>query len=448
MLPQTAFDDISVPLKPDRKNKILFVDDEPNILSSLKRLFRSEDYHIFDAANGKQALDILHINPMDLVITDMRMPEMSGAQLLSAVKEKWPNTVRILLTGYADIQATIDAINKGNIYRYISKPWEDNDIKITVRHALEQKFLKEERQRLQDLTEKQNEELKTLNNSLEKKVAHRTAEISQMLMQLESTYDELKNSYASSVKIFSGLFELRDSNSSGHCRQVADMAHHIALKLNVLSATAQDIYFAGLLHDIGKIGLPDAILNKPYQTLTSQERQEINNHPIIGQAILISMDSLQGVATIIRSHHELFDGKGFPDGLAGQKIPLGARILAVVNEYDALQRGMMIPKKLSPAEAKNLLISQKGKRYDPQIVDIFLENLAKTETPFLPDILVLKTTHIVSGMILERDLVTNNGILLLAKGMSLDENLIHRICLIERSLKCEFQLHVHGPATP
>jgi len=153
---------------------VLFVDDEANILSSLKRLFRPLGYRIFTAEGGAAGLQVFEQNPIDLVISDMRMPEMNGAEFLEKIRAKWPDAVRILLTGYADVGSTIAAINKGEIYRYIAKPWDDNDIVLTVKHALERKNLELEKQRLEALTLKQNEALKDINANLEAKVRDRT----------------------------------------------------------------------------------------------------------------------------------------------------------------------------------------------------------------------------------------------------------------------------------
>ena len=153
---------------------LLFVDDEPGILSSLRRLFRPHGYRILVAESGALGLAELEKTPVDLVISDMRMPEMDGATFLKAVRQRWPDTVRILLTGYADVTSTVAAINEGEIYRYVSKPWDDNEIVNTVREALERYRLKQENLRLTALTQSQNEELKGLNASLEQKVAERT----------------------------------------------------------------------------------------------------------------------------------------------------------------------------------------------------------------------------------------------------------------------------------
>ena len=170
---------------PEHEFTLLFVDDEANILSSLKRLFRPFGYRIFTAEGGALGLEIMERETVDLVVSDMRMPEMNGAQFLEKVRAKWPDTVRILLTGFAEISATIDAINKGQIFRYISKPWEDNDIALIIKHALQQKVLEREKFRLEELTRKQNEELKDLNANLEEKVKLRTEEVRRAMASLE-----------------------------------------------------------------------------------------------------------------------------------------------------------------------------------------------------------------------------------------------------------------------
>lgn len=157
--------------------RILCVDDETNILSALRRLFRQNGYQISIAGSGAEGLKVLEAEPFDLVISDMRMPEMDGAQFLERVFRLYPDTVRILLTGYADITSTISAINKGQIYRYVSKPWDDQELLTTVRQALDLKALQREKLRLEALTARQNDELKALNLSLEEKVQARTQEL-------------------------------------------------------------------------------------------------------------------------------------------------------------------------------------------------------------------------------------------------------------------------------
>ena len=270
-------------------------------------------------------LEIMARETIDLVVSDMRMPEMNGAQFLQKVNEQWPDTIRILLTGYAEIGATIDAINKGHIYRYISKPWEDNDIVLAIKQALHQKQLEKANQGLEELTRKQNEELKDLNANLEQKVKARTEEVRQTMGFLEVAHEKLKKGFITSIRVFSNLIEMREGVMAGHSHRVAELSRAIAQQMGMAEAEVQDVFLAALLHDVGKIGLPDYLLEKPFANLTNEERLEVIKHPVKGQTALMALEQLQGAAKLIRSHHEHFDGLGFPDKLHGLEIPLGAQ---------------------------------------------------------------------------------------------------------------------------
>jgi len=419
------FPDISAPTA-IAQPALLFVDDEENILNSLRRLFRPLGYKILTAGSGAEALVLLEHESVDLVISDMRMPQMDGAQLLEQVRAKWPDTLRILLTGYADIGSTIAAINKGEIYRYIAKPWEDNDILLVVRHALERKGLELEKRRLELLTHRQNEELKDLNASLETKVQDRTAELRQTMSFLEQAHSELKKSFITSVRIFSNLFELRAGRLAGHSRRVADLARSLAQQMGMSEAETQDVMFAGLLHDIGKIGLPDELLEKPFASLNSEERAQVMKHPLTGQVALMSLDRLKAAAELIGSHHERFDGLGYPNALSGFNVPLGARILAVANEYDALQNGTLLNQRLSASKAHEFIVKGSGQRYDPAVVDAFNKILGVAEQR-AEQVQEIRTIQLKSGMVLARDLTAPNGMLLLSRDHVLDASMITKL---------------------
>lgn len=423
---------------------LLFVDDEANILSALKRLFRPHGYRIFTAEGGAAGLEIMAQEAVDLVISDMRMPEMNGAQFLEKVRERWPDSVRILLTGYAEIGATIDAINKGQIYRYISKPWEDGDIVLTVRQALERKQLEREKLRLETLAQKQNEELKLLNATLEDRVRARTEEVNQTMGFLEIAHEKLKKSFITSIRVFANLIEMREGGLAGHSRRVADLARTIAGRLGVSEVDTQDIFLAALLHDVGKIGLPDRLIEKSFSSLTSDERAEVIKHPIKGQAALMALEQLQGAAKLIRSHHERFDGLGYPDKLAGLNIPLGARILALANDYDAVQLGTILNKHLTVAEATHFITEGRGNRYDPAVVDAFLGKAqVADEAVALESGVQINSAQLTPGMVLSKDLIGRSGNLLLSKDYVLDALLINQIQNFERLEQEQFVIHVY-----
>ena len=423
-----------MPVAEDQRFGLLCVDDEANILNSLKRLFRPVGYRLFTAGGGEEALQIMERESIDLVVSDMRMPGMNGAQVLAAVRARWPDTVRILLTGYADIASTVEAINAGQLHSYVSKPWDDNEILLVVRDALERKSLQRDKARLEALTHRQNEELKQLNAGLEAKVAERTAEV-------REAHEKLKTGFINTIKTFSNLIELRGGQMAGHSRRVAEHARRIAQVLKVPAPEAQDVFFAALLHDIGKIGFSDHLLAKPFNQLTSDERTEVVKHPAKGEALLMGLDQLKGAAKLIRSHHERFDGQGFPDALAGAAIPLGARILAIANDYDGVQQGSLFSKRATPEEAFHYLHAGRGKRYDPAVLDAFesvLGGPAKKEQSTLG----LRSEQLEPGMVLAKDLVTREGVLLLAKDYIIDETVIRQIHSYELTEEYKLRIHV------
>jgi response regulator RpfG family c-di-GMP phosphodiesterase len=425
---------------------ILFVDDEPNILSSLRRLFRNQGYRILTAGSGTAGLEVLRRHPVDLVISDMRMPIMSGARFLEVVRGEWPDTMRLLLTGYADIQSILDAINRGEIYRYITKPWDDNDIQLIVRQTLERQCLQHDKQRLEALPHAQNEALKTLNASLEDKVRQRTADLSKAHDGLLRFNAKLKTNFLLSIKVFSNLIEMRGGGLAGHALRVADLARKLAVQLGCDDATVQDVFVAAMLHNIGQIGLSDELLALPQTAMNGEQLGQYRKHPARAEQLLMPLDELRGAALLVRAHQERFDGSGYPDQLAGPDIPLGARILALASDYDKLQIGMMMPKKLRPEEARAAVLHSRGKRYDPAVVDAFVQLLDVAAAPVHESThatTVMAVTALQSGMTLAKDLIMPDGSLLLAADHVLDGGLLRQIINYEKTLTQPLRLTVY-----
>ena len=405
---------------------LLIVDDEPGILSSLRRLLRPAGYKIHTAESGQAGLLVLEQEVVDLVISDMRMPEMDGAKFLEQVRARWPGTTRILLTGYADVNSTIEAINRGEIFRYIAKPWDDNDLMLVVRDALERRRLQNENARLLVLTQAQNDELKELNANLEDKVRQRTAEIEQINSFLNQANDKLKQNFLVSIKMFTGLMELRGGAMAGHSRRVADLSRKLAAQLGIEAKEQQDIFFAALLHDVGKIGFPDVLLSRPVSRMSGDDLGIYRKHAIAGESALMPLDELKDVAKMVRSHHERFDGQGFPDGLEGENIGIGARILSVVNDYDGLQIGTLAERRMTADEAKAMILQSRGKRYDPQVANAFVELLGGLAQEVVHERAV-SHADLKVGMVLSRDLLSRDGIMLLSADFTLDMRLIKQI---------------------
>lgn len=407
-------------------SKILCVDDEQNILAALLRVFRPHGYQVSTAASGDQALLMLEQEPVDVVISDMRMPGMDGTALLEQVRTRWPQTVRLLLTGHSDIDATIGAINRGEIHRYIGKPWDESELLLIVRQALERKSLEQHKRRLEALTRKQNGELKVLNATLEQKVAERTAQLQQAADALATSNGKLKANFLTSLKVLSNLIEMREAEFAGHSRRVTEYARRIGDRLGVDARDAQDIFLAGLLHDIGKIGLSDAVLRRATSASEDEVPLAYRKYPLRSEQALMPFEDLRGAAVIIRSHHERFDGRGFPDGLAGTAIPLGARVLAVAKDYDAAQIGTLSRHRMPADAARGRIVQGRATLYDPEVVDALLDVLDAANAPARLDMRVA-SSDLVAGMVLSRDLVTFDGILLLTADRVLDESVVQRI---------------------
>ncbi|MCQ8127288.1 HD domain-containing phosphohydrolase [Methylomonas rivi] len=411
---------------------LLFVDDEPNILKSLKRLFRGAEYTILLAENGEEGLRILAETPVDLIISDMRMPQMDGAEFLSRAAEHWPETIRILLTGYADMESTINAVNKGKIYSYCSKPWEDNELKILVNNALEQKRLLDERRQLFAIIEQQNQELKTLNDQLETKVQLRTEQVRLSLQKIDNAHNALKKQFNNTIKTFARIIEMRPGIKSGHSKYIAENAKELAQRLNMADDDVKDILYAGLLLQIGKISLPDDLLRQPLTDMTLAGRKRFLHHGQEGSNLLSGIDQLKNAAELILYQHENFDGSGEPHGLSGSQIPLGSRILAVVRDYISSLDGFITGASLSTDNAKKRLSRKKGSLYDPAVVDLFLALLSESQSEDERPVIDISWTQLQPGM--EAVEIIHNGMLYL-KDQILSHSQIEKILEMRRHSK-------------
>ena len=398
---------------------VLCVDDEPNILSALRRALRPENCRVLTAASGAEALSLMASEAIDVVLSDMRMPQMDGAQLLSILHRDHPDVMRILLTGYADMNATVAAINEGHIYRYIHKPWDENELRLTVRQAYERRLLEQERARLLTVTAEQNESLRRFNTELEHKVQERTQE-------LETANEQLKRKYLQSVKMFASLMELRAGIGTGHGKRSGELARKLAQQMGMSQDEIQDLLVAGLLHDLGFMALPDHVLTTPVGRLSDEALAQYRRHPVIGAQAFMSLDTHQAVADTIRSHHERYDGQGFPDGLAGSSIPLPARILSVVSTYDDLMRGHLTGVHLSEDEARQLIKHGRGQQFDPEVTDLFLQ-LSQPEPSRQAVSRKIGLAEARAGMVLAKDLLSHEGLLLLSAGQALTDGHLRRL---------------------
>lgn len=420
--------------------RVLCVDDEPNILSALKRVFRTVGIRVETAGSGLAGLSALEQQRFDVVISDMRMPEMDGTQFLEQVRRRWPESVRMLLTGYSEVSSIIGAVNRGEIYRYIAKPWDDNDIILIVRQALERKHLAAEKQRLEQLTAEQNAQLRELNATLEQRVAERTEE-------LRVANERLKASFVTSIKMFSTLLEARGGVLAGHSRRVADLCRKIAQHLGLPSAATQDVFLAALVHEVGKVSFTDEMLRTPLAQMSPDQQEQYRRHTEQAEQLLMPLPELRNAIDIILAQFERFDGSGHPKHLAGETIPLGARILAVASDYDAMLIGTLVQRKLQAADARTLIQHGSGRRYDPRVVEalgVALNPSPSAAKAAQREIEIADASQLKPGMVLVRDLVAPSGLLMLAADHKLDAQLIQRIRDYERLGGVSLKTYVYG----
>lgn len=412
--------------KPGNGNpeRILFVDDEANIIKALLRLFGERGYEIFTATSGEEGLTILRENTgFAVVVTDQRMPRMNGAEFLSKAKEIAPDALRIVLTGYADISAAVDAINEGGAHQYLAKPWQEDDLLRTVRDGVQRYVLVRENRRLADLVRRQNEELKEWNGRLGQRVLEQTRKIRLQNENLKEINTRLKTSFDGTLTAFAALLELRDPSERHHSGNVAALAVNIAAGIRLPPEEIETIRAAALLHDIGKIGGYGILLPKNPGAMTYAERKAYEEHPVRGQTAIDGIESLRPAGILVRHHHEYWNGIGFPDRLRGDSIPIGARIVGLA---DFVERSAeWHDREDAIAFARDALHREANLRIDPSLVPAGEKAIGEVRRsrPAGGDVAEIEVPveRITPGMLLSRDVLSGTGVLLLRAGTNLDE---------------------------
>lgn len=430
--------------------RLLLVDDEENILRSLKRVLRKEPYELTTATSGDEAIQLMEERRFDLVISDARMPGMDGPALLATIKKRYPWCIRILLTGYADINSTISAINDGQIYRYISKPWDDDELRLVLRQALAFQHSERRRLALEKLTRKQNRELQELNATLEQKVRTRTEELRETTDMLDLAYQELRQSYVTTTEVFSSLIDKRlPANRQPNAKVIA-LVKAFADYHELDEELARNLAMAAALYNLGKLSWPDELFTAPSDLLSKDQRLEYMKYPVAGEQLLMALEPLKDTAKIIRHHQEKWNGYGVPDRLEGKDIPLGARILRLAVDFIELQFGLILERRVPRDNAIKLIKRYRERLYDPEIADQFLEMVIEVAPDIDhedPDVLVLDTLRLEPGMVLARNLYAASGMLLLNEGKALTSILIDKLAAFEKGEPDghRYTLYVHRP---
>lgn len=328
---------------------VLVVDDEPGLCELLTIMLSEQGFQVYSSTNGVEALDMLSRGAMDVVISDLKMPRLNGFELLRQVNKGFPNVAFIMMTGTDDLSSGIEAMRE-NAADYLLKPLCSEIVVASVYRAIEKKRL--------DL------ELDRYRHELEEMVVQRTKELEIALKRIERTYDE-------TVEALGQALDLRDNETAGHTRRVTWYATEIGKAMNCSKQQLRELALGAYLHDIGKIGIPDSVLLKPGK-LDPNERKIMESHIRIGYQLVCGISFLTPAAQIVLAHHERYDGTGYPQGLIGEEIPLGARIFAVADTLDAMTSDRPYRKALSFATARDEIRQEAGRQFDPNAVRAFL----------------------------------------------------------------------------
>jgi putative two-component system response regulator len=310
---------------------LLFIDDDPDVLSTLKRSFR-KGYQVFTAPNGEEGIQVLNEHPVNLIICDQRMPGLTGDQVLLHAYQTQPKAIRILLTGYSDMDSLVNCVNDAHIYKYVSKPWEPEDLRLTVIRALE---------------------------------AH------ELQTQLDQAHQQLELAYQDAIKMLCTAAEGKDEDTASHLLRVQFYTEALAKKVGIEVEEAEHWGVMSILHDIGKMNIPDAILKKPGK-LTDDEWNVMRTHPVAGSRILGDNPFYEVARIVAAGHHENYDGSGYPKGLKGDEIPLAAQIVKITDVFDALTTQRPYKKAWPMEEAIAYLQESKGKQFAPDLIDQFM----------------------------------------------------------------------------
>jgi putative nucleotidyltransferase with HDIG domain len=332
------------------EERILVVDDEEMICLLLAQRLFKEGYICVTANNGKEALNHFYKENFSLMITDFRMPEMDGIELLKTVKMINSKMTVVIMTSYPEVDVAVEAMRLG-ANDFLIKPVDLDLLILSVKKALERKRLEEE--------------VEAYHKNLAKLVEERTGQLQQALLIV-------KKGHLDSVKLLAEVIDAKDPYTRGHSDRVRRMSMRIAMKLGFGEKRLECLVFGALLHDIGKIGIRDEVLQKK-GTLSPEEYQYIQQHPLIGVRIVEGIDFFKDKIPMIRNHHEHFDGSGYPDGLIGEVIPVEARIIAVPDAFDAMT-SLRPHRRAIPVKDVILEMEKgKGRQFDPQILEIFLK---------------------------------------------------------------------------
>ena len=417
---------------------VLFVDDEPNILRAIKRALFTMDINLLLADSGAKALELMQKQAVHVVISDMKMPQMSGAELLEQVAKTYPETFRVVLTGYADIESTIKAVNQGKIHRYLQKPWDNQELISVINEGLERVKLKEENTRLQRLTRLQNKKLKDVNASLESVVQKRTRQIKFALNKIE------KHNQAMEQVLFN-VISINPNINGKFAIEVSELAARIASIAQLEKNDIKQVKYAGLICELGQLGLQVEDFVAPFSKLKYQQQQNYLSQTKQAALILAPAEELQPISDIIEFQFEHFNGSGLNNKVA-KEIPVGARILAIARDYWRLVTGRMTGVEMAPWDAKAEMKKHRNTRYDGEFLDLLLSADDIGASTLLDT--TMKASQLKEGMQLAQNLYNDSHILILPEGHIFSRATIKKLQQFEAERGKPFSIQIEPESQP
>ncbi|KAA1150876.1 HD domain-containing phosphohydrolase [Pseudoalteromonas fuliginea] len=424
---------------------VLCVDDDEIVLRSLTRLLKTNKLTAIACSNPETALTHLKSHEFGLIISDMRMPKMNGAQFLEQARKLAPDTQRILLTGYADIETTLAAVNQGQISGYIQKPWQNDLLLGSINNSLEKFQLKKQNQILEEQVKTQNLKLIELNNDLEQRVEKRTKQIKQVLKQLEEASEREKIEHKSTVELLYNFINANPYLDGNRAQNIANTCTQIALYLNLSQKSIDLAPMAGYLAQIGLLAMDPDLYKKPVNKLSESQRKTFYTHPSTAQLMLMPATHLHDVSDAIYHQFERYNGNGMPKGLAGNDIPIGAMVLGLARDYwDAFEQSNAANEQDRHVHALDTVKLYSGTFYHPKIVRALEASQTKMreQKSSAGSILICNASELKENMILGHALHSHTGIMLLPKGHIFSRKSIEKLQQLEAKKPTPFRIMV------
>ncbi|CAD2224062.1 Response regulator [Pseudoalteromonas sp. 3J6] len=425
---------------------ILCLDDEANVLKSLVRLLRQYKFDVSVSTNGQDALEKMQSKEFDVVISDMRMPHMSGAEFLAKARKLAPDSQRILLTGFSDLESTISAVNEGGIHAYVQKPWQNDHLVSVIQSGVEKFRLKKQNEILQQHVKSQNQQLKELNTNLEQLVDKRTNQIRSVLKKLEVANESEKREHQSTVELLYNFINANPYLDGKRAENIAGTCTQIARYLNVSQRSITLAPIAGYLAQIGLLAMDPELYNKPINELNEVQRKTFYTHPSISQLMLMPATHLSDVSDAIYHQFERYNGQGIPKGLAKNDIPIGAMVLSVARDYweHYEQSDPLLTTKQRHEAALGNIKANSGSLYHPRIVDALEASHTKliTSDSSIGSIKIICAQELEENMTLANSLHSHTGIMLLPKEHVFNSKSIVKLQQLEAKKPTPFRIMV------